>query len=236
MKKSLIILTAIFTALSSVAYSQKTYKELTALSGLNRGVSGLRSMQDGEHYTVSRGGAILRHSYADEAACDTLYKGRFASYEFTPAEDMIILGNNYRPIYRHSSTVDYQIVSIANGEEIAKFNGIRDLSLSPDSKMYAYAKDNNLYVGTLGQEPTAVTNDGEWNKVINGTADWVYEEEYGFTKAYAFSTDSKKIAYLRFDESQVPTFEMMRFDGTLYNKPYSFKYPKAGDKNSVVEL
>ena len=236
MKKSLIILTSIFALFSSAAYSQKTYNDVMAVSSQNRGVSGLRSMQDGEHYTVSRGGAILRHSYADQNICDTLYKGRFASYEFTPAEDMIILGNNYRPIYRHSSTVDYQIVSIANGKEVAKFNGIRDLSLSPDSKMYAYAKDNNLYVGALGQEATAVTNDGEWNKVINGTADWVYEEEYGFTKAYAFSTDSKKIAYLRFDESQVPTFEMMRFDGTLYNKPYTFKYPKAGDKNSVVEL
>ena len=236
MKKSLIILTSIFALFSSAAYSQKTYNDVMALSSQNRGVSGLRSMQDGEHYTVSRGGAILRHSYADQNICDTLYKGRFASYEFTPAEDMIILGNNYRPIYRHSSTVDYQIVSIANGKEVAKFNGIRDLSLSPDSKMYAYAKDNNLYVGALGQEATAVTNDGEWNKVINGTADWVYEEEYGFTKAYAFSTDSKKIAYLRFDESQVPTFEMMRFDGTLYNKPYTFKYPKAGDKNSVGEL
>ena len=88
----------------------------------------------------------------------------------------------------------------------------------------------------MGGEARAVTDDGEWNAVINGTADWVYEEEYGFTRAYAFSPDSKRIAYLRFDESAVPTFEMMRYDGELYNRPYSFKYPKAGDRNSTVEL
>ena len=236
MKRLTILLATVVATLSTAAFGQKTYDDLMALSRMQRGVGGLRSMQDGEHYTVSRGGAILRHSYADESACDTLYKGSFASYTFSPAEDMIILGSNYRPIYRHSSTVDYRIVTIAGGEEVATFNNVRDLTLSPDSKLVAYAKDNNLYVGALGKEMTAITNDGEWNKVINGTADWVYEEEYGFTQAYAFSPDSKKIAYLRFDESQVPTFEMMRFDGTLYNKPYSFKYPKAGDKNSVVEL
>ena len=236
MKRLTILLAAVVTTLSTAAFGQKTYDDLMALSRLQRGVGGLRSMQDGEHYTVSRGGAILRHSYADESACDTLYKGSFASYTFSPAEDMIILGSNYRPIYRHSSTVDYKIVTIAGSEVVATFDNVRDLTLSPDSKLVAYAKANNLYVGALGKEATAITNDGEWNKVINGTADWVYEEEYGFTQAYAFSPDSKKIAYLRFDESQVPTFEMMRFDGTLYNKPYSFKYPKAGDKNSVVEL
>ena len=236
MKRLTILLAAVVASLSTAAFGQKTYDDLMALSRLQRGVGGLRSMQDGEHYTVSRGGAILRHSYADESACDTLYRGSFASYTFSPAEDMIVLGSNYRPIYRHSSTVDYKIVTIAGGEEVAKFDNVRDLTLSPDSKLVAYAKDNNLYVGALGKEAVAITNDGEWNKVINGTADWVYEEEYGFTQAYAFSPDSKKIAYLRFDESQVPTFEMMRFDGTLYNKPYSFKYPKAGDKNSVVEL
>ena len=236
MKRLTILLAAVVTTLSTAAFGQKTYDDLMALSRMQRGVGGLRSMQDGEHYTVSRGGAILRHSYADESACDTLYKGSFASYTFSPAEDMIILGSNYRPIYRHSSTVDYKIVTIAGSEVVATFDNVRDLTLSPDSKLVAYAKENNLYVGALGKEATAITNDGEWNKVINGTADWVYEEEYGFTQAYAFSPDSKKIAYLRFDESQVPTFEMMRFDGTLYNKPYSFKYPKAGDKNSVVEL
>ena len=221
---------------SVTAFSQKTYRELSSISRLNRSVSGLRSMNDGEHYTISRGGAVLRFSYTDESVCDTLYKGRFSSYALSPKEDMVVVGNNFRPVYRRSFYADYDIVTVPDGRMVHSLKDIRDLSLSPDSKMIAYAKDNNLFIAELGGAERAVTSDGEWNKIINATADWVYEEEYGFTKAYAFSPDSKKIAYLRFDESEVPMFEMMRFDGDLYNKPYTFKYPKAGDKNSVVEL
>ena len=221
---------------SVTAFSQKTYRELGSISRLNRSVSGLRSMNDGEHYTISRAGAVLRFSYADESVCDTLYRGQFASYALSPKEDMVVVGNNFRPVYRRSFYADYDIVTVPDGRTVHSLKDIRDLSLSPDSKMIAYARDNNLFIADLGGAERAVTTDGEWNKIINATADWVYEEEYGFTKAYAFSPDSKKIAYLRFDESEVPTFEMMRFDGDLYNKPYSFKYPKAGDRNSVVEL
>ena len=236
MKKSIILLVATLLSCSVATYAQKSYSELGQISRLNRSVSGLRSMNDGEHYTISRGGAVLRFSYTDESVCDTLYKGRFSSYALSPKEDMIVLGNNFRPVYRRSFYADYDIVTVPDGRKVQSLKDIRDLSLSPDSKMIAYAKNNNLYIAELGGAERAVTSDGEWNKIINATADWVYEEEYGFTKAYAFSPDSKKIAYLRFDESQVPTFEMMRFDGDLYNKPYTFKYPKAGDKNSVVEL
>ena len=238
MIKSLLKLAIAAIAVTSVsaAFSQTTFAELQEINRLNQGVWGLRSMQDGEHYTVSSRGAIIRHSYADEAVCDTIYKGRFASYQFSPNEDMIILGNNSRPIYRHSAYVDYQIVNTSDGKSIATLNDVRDLTLSPDSKLVAFAKENNLYVGELGKEPVAITTDGKWNHIINGTADWVYEEELGFTKGFAFSPDSKKIAYMRFDESQVPLFEMMMFNGTLYNKPYTFKYPKAGDANSIVEV
>ena len=238
MKKSINIILLATTLLScSVAtYAQKTYRELGQISRLNRSVSGLRSMNDGEHYTISRAGAVLRFSYTDQSVCDTLYKGQFASYALSPKEDMVVVGNNFRPVYRRSFYADYDIVTVPDGRMVHSLKNIRDLSLSPDSKMIAYAKDNNLFIADLGGKERAVTSDGEWNKIINATADWVYEEEYGFTKAYAFSPDSKKIAYLRFDESEVPTFEMMRFDGDLYNKPYTFKYPKAGDKNSVVEL
>ena len=230
------MLAAALIIVGANAFAQKTFQELGQISRLNRGVSGLRSMADGEHYTVSRGNAVIRHSYTDESVCDTLYRGRFSSYELSPAEDMIVLGTNFRPVYRRSFYADYNIAQLSNGRTVQSLKDVRDLSLSPDSKKIAYSKDNNLYVGELGGEARAITNDGEWNRIINGTADWVYEEEYGFTKGYAFSPDSKKIAYLRFDESEVPMFEMMRFDGELYNKPYTFKYPKAGDRNSTVEL
>ncbi|MBR2072044.1 MAG: DPP IV N-terminal domain-containing protein [Alistipes sp.] len=140
-----------------------------------------------------------------------------------------------KEIYRHSFTSDYYI-ACPDGSTI-KIDDVRDISFSPDSKYLAMGYNNDIFIYELATNKIYnITDDGKWNYVINGTTDWVYEEEYGFTKAYAFSPDSKEIAYLKFDESQVKEFEMMRFDNELYNKAYSFKYPKAGDNNSIVTL
>ena len=103
----------------------------------------------------------------------------------------------------------------------------RDASFSPDGQRIAYSDGNDLYVYDIAAQTTRrITDDGAWNQVINGTTDWVYEEEFGITRAYAFSPDSRRIAYLRFDESEVPLMEMMRFDGKLYNRAYSFGIPQ----------
>lgn len=140
-----------------------------------------------------------------------------------------------KEIYRHSFTSDYYI-SCPDGSTI-KIDDVRDISFSPDSKFLAMGYNNDIFLYDLStNEIYNITDDGKWNHIINGTTDWVYEEEYGFTKAYAFSPDSREIAYLKFDESRVKEFEMMRFDNELYNKAYRFKYPKAGDDNSIVTL
>ena len=143
--------------------------------------------------------------------------------------------NPRREIYRHSYTSTYYI-ALPDGSTI-KIDDVRDISFSPDNKNLAMSYNNDIFIYNLESNTIYnITDDGKWNHIINGTTDWVYEEEYGFTKAYAFSPDGKEIAYLKFDESNVPEFEMMRFDGNLYNEAYSFKYPKAGDSNSVVTL
>lgn len=231
-----ILCVALTLMVSASAFSQQSFAELQRLSRQNRSVVGLRSMNDGLHYTSVKGGNIVRQSYADADFEEVIYSGIRGAYSFSAKENLIILSSNFRPIYRHSSLADYKVVEREGGKVVAELKDIRDFSLASDERTYAYASGNNLYVGVLGEQPRAITADGEWNKIINGTADWVYEEEYGFTQAYAFSPDAEKIAYLRFDESRVPTFEMMLFGGTLYNKAYSFKYPKAGDSNSVVTL
>lgn len=113
----------------------------------------------------------------------------------------------------------------------------RDASFSPDSRLVAYSDHNDLYVYDLATRQTRrITDDGAWNATINGTTDWVYEEELAFTKAYAFSPDSRRIAYMRFDEREVPLMQMMRYDAALYNEAWSFKYPKAGGRNSIVSV
>src|SRR5690606_35043443 len=83
---------------------------------------------------------------------------------------------------------------------------------------------------------TQITTDGKKNAIINGICDWVYEEEFVFVRAFDWSGDSKKIAFIRFDESEVPEFSMTVFNKQLYPEVETFKYPKAGEKNSKVSL
>lgn len=229
----------VIVAIAATLTAQGSYSDILKIRRANRGISALRSMKDGEHYTVLSKNAIIRTAYADKSKSDTLITApcAVAGYTLSADEQMVLLPKaaSVKPIYRHSYTADYMLMS--GQQQLANFEAVRDMTFSPDGNNIAYSKGNNLYLyNIINKSTTAITNDGRWNEIINGTSDWVYEEEYGFTRAYAFSNDGKKIAYLRFDESQVPTFEMMRFDNTLYNHAYSFKYPKAGDKNSVVEL
>ena len=140
-----------------------------------------------------------------------------------------------KEIYRHSYISDY-FVACPDGSTI-RIDDVRDISFSPDSRFLAMSYNNDIFLYNIATNDIYnITDDGKWNHIINGTTDWVYEEEYGFTKAYAFSPDASQIAYLKFDESRVKEFEMMRFDNNLYNTAYRFKYPKAGEENSIVTL
>ena len=185
---------------------------------------------------------VVLYDYTKESEGEVVFTAKhdILSYSKSPDGTMALYemfeGKTPRQeIYRHSYTSTYYI-ACPDGSTI-KIDDVRDISFSPDNRHLAMSYNNDLFIYDLSNnEIYNITDDGKWNHIINGTTDWVYEEEYGFTKAYAFSPDGKEIAYLKFDESEVPEFEMMRFDNTLYNKAYRFKYPKAGDKNSVVTL
>ena len=227
-------------------------------------LAGIRPTADGEHYTTIRDGNIFRHRYAvDDAgtallpaaaeegavALDSLDRATgtwcdagsrrldIADYAIAP-DGGVLVADGAEPIYRHSFTTHYLYYDGRRLREILL--GIpspRDAVFTPDGRNIVFSSCNNLYVYNIERQGTRqITRDGRWNETINGTTDWVYEEEFGATRAYAFSPDSRRIAYLRFDESEVPLMEMMRFDGKLYNRAYSFKYPKAGERNSVVQL
>ena len=240
MKKIFLSTVAILCA-TVVAYgSPVKYEDIAKCRAANGAIYGVRSMADGEHFTIIKGKQIVRCSYADRADSLVVFEGdfRIGSYSFSADEKRLLISDakSVKPIYRHSATADYYLAEVG-GKAQKVLAQVRDVEFSTDGKHLVYAQNNNLYLYDIASaESKAVTTDGEWNKIINGTSDWVYEEEYGFTKGYAVSPDGAKIAYLRFDESEVPTFEMMRYDNALYNKAYSFKYPKAGDKNSVVTL
>ena len=234
----LIIAASLMLAATAFA-SGSDYESVLRTRRANRSVTGMRPRADGDHYTTLCGNSLVRYSYAARRDSTLLFTAltKPAHYTLSPSENMALFADaaSVRPIYRHSFTADYSLA--ANGECRNILQGVRDVTFSPDGKQLAYAFENNLYLYDIATgRSVAVTDDGRWNEVINGTSDWVYEEEYGFTQAYAFSPSGDKIAYLRFDEREVPLFEMMRYDDTLYNRAYTFKYPKAGDKNSLVEL
>ena len=148
-----------------------------------------------------------------------------------------LLTKSTEAIYRRSSK-SYVYLYDANSKSVAKLDTGKLLhpTFSPDGKKLAYVKDNNLYVYDLAShQAKAVTTDGKWNYVINGNCDWVYEEEFEFTRAYEWSPKGNYLAYYRFDEGKVKEFNMTVYDNS-HNKDYRYKYPKAGDENSAVDI
>jgi len=225
------------------AAAQNEYASIARLRGLNQRVAGVRSMNDGEHYTLLEGNNVVRYAYASDAPGQKLLPAsasglRIVDYAFSPDERRILVASGAEPIYRHSYTTAYYLVEGDSCQPVLpQADAPRDASFSPDGSAILYSDRNDLYLYDIASKQTRrLTSDGEWNAVINGTADWVYEEEFGATRAYAFSPDGRRVAFLRFDERAVPTAEIMRYDGKLRNKAFSFKYPKAGDPNSEVGL
>lgn len=162
----------------------------------------------------------------------------FQGYELSDSEDKILLGTQTEPIYRRSSRGIYYVYDIA-GKSMEKIseNKIQEPTFSPDATKVAFVYDNNIYIKDLstGAE-TQITNDGKKNEIINGITDWVYEEEFGFVKAFAWNPAGDHIAYLRFDEIDVPEFSMDIFGDALYPGASTFKYPKAGEENAKISL
>lgn len=162
---------------------------------------------------------------------------RVNAYEFDKDERQLLIKTESEHIYRRSVKFKTYVYDIA-GKEITLLDEDKVLhaSFSPDGSKVAFVKDNDLYYKDLKTgKLTAVTRDGEWNHIINGNCDWVYEEEFAFTKAYQWSPDGEHIAYYRFDESNVPEYTLPIYNG-LYPENYTYKYPKAGEPNSVVEI
>lgn len=160
------------------------------------------------------------------------------NYTLSPAEDQVLIESGIEMIYRHSSRAFFYLLNLST-QKLTAIKPGKKISLttfSPDGKKVAYTYQNNLYIYDIASaKETAVTATGKQNEIIHGSSDWVYEEEFSFWKAFDWSPDSKKLAFMSFDERQVPTYNMQMWGG-LYPKDYTFKYPKAGEKNSKVDV
>lgn len=161
------------------------------------------------------------------------------SYEFSPNEDKLLLSEATEYVYRRSPKANYYVYNIASKKTIQLSEKGKQFfpKFSPDGKKIAFVRDNNLFIKDLQTEvETAVTVDGEYNKIKNGWADWVYEEEFSKADYFDWSSNSQYLAYVRFDETKVKEFTMDYYKGDLYPEKYTFKYPKAGEDNSIVSV
>lgn len=214
-----------------------------------KGVEGFKSMKDGEHYTkMNEEGSIVKYKLTDPTDGGTLlvngnsliYKEAmiaFEDYEFNFDETKILFMTSIVPIYRRSFTAIYYLYDISTKQLMPLDEKHQPQSLaeySPDGKSVSFIYGNDIFVKQVANgKVVKLTEDGKRNKIINGTTDWVYEEEFSITKGYDWSPDSKWIAFLRFDEKEVKEFNLT-FYNELYPTEYKYKYPKAGEDNSKV--
>lgn len=220
-------------------------------------VGGLASMKDGLHYTVleEETGAVVINQYAYRTGSKvaTLVKAselvpsggtepvEMDGYSFSGDEKKMMIETGSEPIYRYSYFAHNHVFDRAS-KKLVPLSDTRKAkqrlaTFSPDGRRAAFVRDNNLFVVDLAtMTETPITTDGEWNKVLNGATDWVYEEEFTLVQGYAWSPDGSKLLYLRSDESGVKEFDLAYYKNQLYPSEYRFKYPKAGEANSSISL
>lgn len=215
-------------------------------------VEGFAALNDGEHFTkiVQENGQTILKKFAFK---DLAGKGenlavlseikldgaplKYDDVILSESGKFLILQTGTKSIYRHSYATTYYLYTIASGKVVQVHSGKEAQTLatfSPDESKIAYVAGNNLYYYNIAENKThQLTTDGKLNHIINGTTDWVYEEEFAITQGFNWSPDSKYIGYMRFDESAVKQFQMAIY-GSLYPEEYTYKYPKAGEDNSKV--
>ena len=161
----------------------------------------------------------------------------FTEYYLSRDEKKILLETETDKIYRRSKQSIYYVYEIKSKKINKVFvDKIQEPLFSPNGKKVAFIYRRNIYIKDLLNNKTEkITNDGSY-QILNGISDWVYEEEFGFVRAFDWSPDSNNIAYIKFDESEVPIFSMDIYGSALYQFPYMFRYPKAGEKNSIVNI
>lgn len=248
--KYIVLFSVLFFSFQLPAQQKLTNEDIWNSGKLNAGnIRGFNFMNDGETYSRQEGNLIKQYSiitgnetgivFNPEDLPEPYKNLRVQSYDFSADESKIILKTNIRSLYRHSYFAEHYIYDRKNKTIIALDKEEQQLgTLSPDNSKVAFVQKNNLYYLDLHtNEKVQITSDGEFNKIINGAPDWVYEEEFSFSKAFEWSPDSKKIAYLKFNESNVKQYTIEYYNPQeMYPEQYTFKYPKVGEDNSIVTL
>ncbi len=253
--KKLLILLVLISGGTCFSQSELTVERIWKSGEFyQNGVDGFTSLSDGEHFTkiIEDGGSKLlkKYSFKDFNGAGTtlvnlstiVFDGNTLTVDdaiMNKEGTLLLLQTETNGIYRHSySTVYYTYDIVAKKTQLLYKTDVPQTlaTFSPDGKKVGFVAANNLFFKNLTTNGiTQLTQDGKLNSIINGTTDWVYEEEFAITQGFQWSPDSKYLAFMRFDESQVKEFSMSIFS-ELYPSSYTFKYPKAGEDNSKVSM
>jgi dipeptidyl-peptidase-4 len=244
----------LFIATSFTATAQQkeiTLEDIWSGKFRTQGLDALHSLNNGKEYAV-----LNQHRNTNSATVDVYdYKSgkrvrtlvdskdvagldRILSYELSADESKMLIATDSKQIYRRSSLGDYVLYDLTS-KQLTKISEdkIQEPHLTKDGSKVAYGKDNNLFTKNLATgDVKQITSDGQKNSIINGITDWVYEEEFAFVRAFDWNSDGSKLAFIRFDETEVPRFSMDVYGQGLYPDQQVFKYPKAGDPNAKVSL
>jgi dipeptidyl-peptidase-4 len=253
MKKLFLLLGIGLLAINAVLAQDKEVSVAAIYDGTFRteGMDVLRSRNNGTQYTLLNYDRVNKVQTIDLYEYETLEKtatllstedldgiSYMSSYTFSADESKVLLATDLKPIYRRSTLGSYFVYDF-NDKSLIKIAdvAVQEPSLSPDGSKVAYGYKNNIYLFDLKTKQTEqLTFDGEKNRIINGITDWVYEEEFGFVRAFEWSPEGTHIAFLRFDETEVPKYSMPIYGEDLYPTLQTFKYPKAGENNAKVSL
>lgn len=260
MKNILLIslLTFIFCSISAQEVKIDLKDFTTNYTFYPKQITKPNSMQDGKYYTIleDNGSKISQYSFATGKKTKTIVEfnklknstiNSVFEYQFSDNETKMLVATSRNQIYRHSFTAKYYVIDLTRNEiePLSEFDNEQVATFSPDGYKVAYVRDNNIYIKNLRFGTTnQITDDGEANKIKNGIPDWVYEEEFSFNRALEWSPDSEELAFMKFDESMVKEFSFPIYHNKgnpenldeLYPLIYSYKYPKAGEKNSKVSV
>ncbi len=246
----------LFLAIMAQGSAQKKAVSITDIwqdyKFYSRTVNGVRSLNNGVDYTsivsAEKGSDVVKYSYLKASEGEVLINNTdlvfdnkkipLNNYEFSSDEAKVLISSNTEGIYRHSSKSDYYTYDLATKKMDKVSTGEKQLyaTFSPNADKVAFVKSNNLYFKDLktGAE-IQITNDGKKGSIINGASDWVYEEELVLVKAFKWSPDGSKLAFYKFDESEIKEWSLKYYDN-LYPSEERFKYPKAGEPNSKIEI
>ena len=259
MKKLLTLVLLLLGITSAKAGEDLQLRDIASGVYSTRGVYGINPLNDGESYSMLEDGKRIKtFSFKTGQETGVLFdvnntkntslNSLIDGYIMSPDEKTILIRTLSEPIYRRSMKATYFIYNVRNKtlDPLSEGGPQECPVFSPDGNQIAFVRDGNIFLVKLlfNNSESQVTKDGEYNKVINGKPDWVYEEEFVTDCSLCFNADNTMLMWIRYDESEVPLYSFPMFKGLMpelrenadYPGQYTYKYPIAGAKNSKVSV